>query len=171
GSAFGMLPVQLVGIVLLVVSAGFLLLELRHPGITFAGIAGIVTLVLGGLLLFNNNIPGVGVSPWTIIPVAAVMALYLIFVVPSIVRARHLPARAGSERFIGLQGVATTAIDPRGTARVASELWTADSVAGPIASGVRVRVVGAEGLRLKVEPVMESEETSLTPLEEMGGKR
>jgi membrane-bound serine protease (ClpP class) len=169
GTAFGMLPVQLVGIVLLVVSAGFLLLELRHPGITFAGIAGIVTLVLGGLLLFNNNVPGVGVSPWTIAPVAAIMTLYLVFVVPSIVRARHLPARSGSERFVGHEGVATTAIDPRGTASISSELWTVDSVAGPIAPGVRVRVVGAEGLRLKVEPVIAAKETPLTPLEKMGG--
>ena len=86
-TAFGMLPVQIVGIVLLVASAGFLLLELKHPGLTFAGIAGIVTLILGGLLLFNNNIPGVGVSPWTIIPVAIVMSLYLVFVVPAVVRA------------------------------------------------------------------------------------
>jgi membrane-bound serine protease (ClpP class) len=169
GTAFGMLPVQLIGIVLLVISAGFLLLELRHPGITFAGIAGIVTLILGGLLLFNNNVPGVGVSPWTITPVAAFMTLYLVFVVPSIVRARHLPARSGAERFVGHEGVATTAIDPRGTARIASELWTVDSVAGPIAPGARVRVVGAEGLRLKVEPVIAAKETPLTPLEKMGG--
>jgi membrane-bound serine protease (ClpP class) len=169
GTAFGMLPVQLVGIVLLVASAVFLLLELKHPGITFAGIAGIVTLVLGGLLLFNNNVPGVGVSPWTIIPVAVVMSLYLVFVVPAVVRARKLPARAGSERFIGAEGVATTAIRPRGTARVSSELWTVDSVAGPIPKGARVRVVGAEGLRLKVEPVLDASKTPATPLETTGG--
>jgi membrane-bound serine protease (ClpP class) len=169
GSAFGMLPVQLIGIVLLVASAGFLLLELKHPGITFAGIAGIVTLVLGGLLLFNNDVPGVGVSPWTILPVALVMALYLIFVVPAVLRARHLPARAGAERFVGSEGVATTEISPRGTARVSSELWTADSVAGPIAQGTRVRVVGVEGLRLKVEPVTASQEAPASPLERMGG--
>ncbi|MDP9226307.1 MAG: hypothetical protein M3P18_21205 [Actinomycetota bacterium] len=32
-------------------------------------------------------------------------------------------------------------------------MWTVDSVGGPIARGTRVKVVGAEGLRLKVEPV------------------
>jgi membrane-bound serine protease (ClpP class) len=169
GAAFGMLPVQLIGIVLLVASAGFLLLELKHPGITFAGIAAIVTLILGGLLLFNNDVPGVGVSPLTIIPVAVVMTLYLIFVVPAVLHARHLPARAGTERFIGKEGVATTALKPRGTARVASELWTVDSVAGPIARGTRVRVVAVEGLRLKVEPVIASTEAPTTPLERMGG--
>jgi membrane-bound serine protease (ClpP class) len=168
-TAFGMLPVQIVGIVLLVASAGFLLLELKHPGLTFAGIAGIVTLILGGLLLFNNNIPGVGVSPWMIIPVAIVMSAYLIFVVPAVVRARNLPARAGAHRLIGAEGVATTAIRPRGTARVASELWTVDSVAGPIAKGTRVRVVGTEGLRLKVEPVLDTQKAPATPLEKMGG--
>jgi membrane-bound serine protease (ClpP class) len=168
-TAFGMLPVQLVGLALLVVSAGFLLLELKHPGITFAGIAGIVTLILGGLLLFNSTVPGSGVSPWTIAPVAIVMTLYLIFVVPRVLRARHLPASAGPERLIGREGVATTAIQLRGTARVASELWTVDSMAGPIAAGTRVRVVGVEGLRLQVEPVPASEPTEVPPLERMGG--
>jgi membrane-bound serine protease (ClpP class) len=167
-TAFGMLPVQLVGIVLLLVSAGFLLLELKHPGINFAGIAGIVTLVLGGLLLFNSTIPGAGVSPWTIAPVAVVMALYLAIVVPAVMRARHLPALTGPERLVGAQGLATTAIDPRGTARVASELWTVDSVGGPIARGAVVKVVGAEGLRLKVEPVTEPEETEAA-FQRLGG--
>jgi membrane-bound serine protease (ClpP class) len=168
-TAFGMLPVQLVGILLLVVSAGFLLLELKHPGITFAGVAGIVTLVLGGLLLFNSSVPGSAVSPWTIVPVALVMSLYLIFVVPAVLRARHLPSATGSQRFIGSEGVATTAIAPRGTARVSSELWTVDSVAGPIAAGSRIRVVGAEGLRLKVEPLPHSDKEPAAPLEQIGG--
>jgi membrane-bound serine protease (ClpP class) len=167
-TAFGMLAVQLVGVVLLVISAGFLLLELKHPGITFAGVAGIVTLILGGMLLFNTNVPNGGVSLWTIGPVALVMSLYLVLVVPAVLRARHLPAAVGSQRFIGSEGVATSSIRPRGTARVASELWTADSVAGPIARGERVRVVGVEGLRLKVEPVRDPEKPP-APLEQIGG--
>jgi membrane-bound serine protease (ClpP class) len=169
-TAFGMLAVQLVGIVLLVVSAGFLLLELKHPGITFAGIAGIVTLVLGGMLLFNTSVPDGGVSAWTIAPVAILMSLYLIFLVPAVLRARHLPATMGAGRVVGSEGVATTSIRPRGTARVASELWTVDSVAGPIARGARVRVVGAEGLRLKVEPSPDPEKPPPAPLEQIGGK-
>jgi membrane-bound serine protease (ClpP class) len=168
-TAFGMLAVELVGIVLLVISAGFLLLELKHPGITFAGVAGIVTLVLGGLLLFDSSVPGSGVSLWTIAPVAIVMSLYLMFVVPAVLRARHLPAAMRTSRLIGSEGVATTAIEPQGTARVASELWTAESVGAPIASGSRVRVVAAEGLRLKVEPVTESERAPQPPLEQIGG--
>jgi membrane-bound serine protease (ClpP class) len=171
-TAFGMLPVQLVGVVLLVASALFMLLELKHPGLTFSGIAAIVTLIVGGLLLFNRNIPGVGVSPLTIAPVALVMTGYLVFVLPAVVRARRLPARAGgAERFIGSEGVATTPIRPRGTARIRSELWTVDSVAGPIPRGARVRVVGTEGLRLKVEPVIDATKDAVGSLETLGGNQ
>ena len=48
--ALGMLPVQLIGVVLLVASLVFFVLELLHPGVGLPAIAGVVCLVLGGLL-------------------------------------------------------------------------------------------------------------------------
>jgi membrane-bound serine protease (ClpP class) len=155
-TAFGMLAVQLVGVILLLASAVFFVLELKYPGVSGAGIGGLITLVLGGLLLFNSSIPDGRVSPWVIAPVAIAVGLFFAFVIPAALKTRKLPSQASIDRVIGMEGVATTALKPQGVAQVASERWTVESVAGNVSQGGRVRVVGAEGLRLKVEPVADA---------------
>jgi membrane-bound serine protease (ClpP class) len=154
-AAFGMLAVQLIGVILLMASAVFFFLELKYPGISGAGIGGLITLVLGGLLLFNTSVPNGQVSPWVIAPVAGSVALFFAFVIPAAMRVRKLPSETIIDRVIGMEGIATTALKPQGVAQVASERWSVESVAGNVREGGRVRVVGAEGLRLKVEPVVD----------------
>jgi membrane-bound serine protease (ClpP class) len=163
-AAFGMLPVQLIGIVLLVASAGLFLVELKHPGIGVSGISAVITLIAGGLLLFDPAVPGVGVSLFVIVPVAALMGVYFMLVAPAALSARKLPAQTGIERLIGAEGIVVRDLDPQGTAQIASELWSAESIADPVMRGRRVRVVAAEGLRLKVEaiPDLVTEEEATT---------
>jgi membrane-bound serine protease (ClpP class) len=160
--SFGMLPVQLVGIVLLLASAVFFLLELKHPGLGLPTVGGLVTLVLGGLFLFNPSVPNARVSWSVIVPVAAFTALFFVFVVGAAVRARRLPKSTGRESLMGAEGVVTTVLSPRGVVQVAGERWTAESSAGPVPAGSRVRVVGVEGLTLRVEPVVERVEGGVT---------
>lgn len=155
-TAFGMLAVQLVGVILLLASSVFFLLELKYPGVSAAGFGGVVTLVLGGLLLFNSAVPNGRVSLWVLVPVAAAVALFFAFVIPAAMRVRKLPSQTIIDRVIGMEGIATTALKPEGVAQVASERWTVESIAGNVKEGGRVRVVGADGLRLKVEPVVEA---------------
>jgi membrane-bound serine protease (ClpP class) len=96
------------------------------------------------------------------------MALFFAFVAPVALRARKLPVITGVERLIGTEGVVVRALNPQGTARIAAEVWTAESIGGTVRKGERVRVVAAEGLRLVVEPVRESEEAES---ETVGGAR
>jgi membrane-bound serine protease (ClpP class) len=151
--SFGMLPVQLVGVALLVASAAFFLLELKAPGIGAFTAAGVITLVLGGLFLFNPSVPNARVSPGVIVPVALAAIAFFGFAVRAALRARRRPPTMRIENLVGREGVVTTALTPRGVVHVASESWTADSVAGSIPKGSRVRVVGTTGLRLQVAPV------------------
>jgi membrane-bound serine protease (ClpP class) len=163
-TAFGMLAVQLVGVILLLASVVFFVLELKYPGISAAGVGGLITLVLGGLLLFNSSIPDGRVSPWVIAPVAGCVALFFAFVIPAALRVRKMPSQASIDRVIGMEGVATTALKPQGVAQVASERWTVESIGGNVREGGRVRVVGAAGLRLKVEPVVDDRSKTKTPV-------
>jgi membrane-bound serine protease (ClpP class) len=154
--SFGMLPVQLLGVILLLASAGLFVIELKHPGVSIPGIGALITLVAGGLLLFDPAVPGVGVSLWIIIPVAALMGLFFSVAAPAALRARKLPAQTGIQKLIGAEGEVVRDIDPQGTVQVAAELWTAESTGGSILKGRHVRVVAIDGLRLQVEPVSES---------------
>ena len=162
--SFGMLPFRLIGVILLVASAVFFLVELKAPGIGAATFGGVVCLVLGGLFLFDSSVPNARVDPWVIVPVAVAAAGFFGFVVKAALRLRHRPAAMQVQNLIGTVGVVTTALTPRGVVHVASEQWTADSLAGTIPKGSRVRVVGADGLRLRVEPVEDAERWESSPV-------
>ncbi|HEY3211468.1 MAG TPA: nodulation protein NfeD [Actinomycetota bacterium] len=152
---FGFLPVQLAGVILLVLSAIFFLLELKHPGIGLPTVGGVITLVLGGLLLFNSAVPNARVSPWLLAGVAIALVLFFGFVVRAVMKARHLPRSAGIEGMAGEPGVAIDDLNPVGRVRARRENWSAESVGPPIAKGSPVRVVEVRGLRLVVEPASE----------------
>jgi membrane-bound serine protease (ClpP class) len=152
---FGLLPVQIVGVVLLVASALFFLLELKHPGLGLPTVGGVACLIAGGLTLFNPAVPNARVSLWTILPVAAFLVLFFATVVNAVLRAKRLPAETEGGRVIGAMGVVERDLDPDGVVLVASEQWTARSASGRIPRGATVRVVAMQGLRLVVEPVRE----------------
>ncbi|HEV8420044.1 MAG TPA: NfeD family protein, partial [Actinomycetota bacterium] len=152
---FGFLPVQLAGVILLVLSAIFFLLELKHPGIGLPTVGGVITLILGGLLLFNSAVPNARVSPWLLAAVAIALVLFFGFVVRAVMKARHLPRAGGIEGMIGELAVAIDDLNPTGRVRARRENWSAESTAPPIAKGTSVRVLEVRGLRLVVEPAGE----------------
>jgi membrane-bound serine protease (ClpP class) len=151
--SFGLLPVRLIGIALLVASVVFFVLELKVPGLGIWSVAGIASLVLGGLLLFDSA-GGVRVSLFTIVPVAAFTALFFGFVVSKALALRHLPAPLGPQAVVGREGVVIGGdLDPDGVVRVAAEDWKATASVGRIPSGSKIRVTRLDGLVLTVEPV------------------
>ena len=151
--SFGLLPVRLIGIALLVASVVFFVIELKVPGLGIWSIAGIVALVLGGLFLFDTS-GGVRVSPFAIAPVAAFMALFFGLVVSKALAMRHLPAAQGPQAIVGREGVVLAGgLDPEGVVRVAAEEWKATSPAGNVPAGSRIRVTRLDGLVLTVEPL------------------
>jgi membrane-bound serine protease (ClpP class) len=150
--SFGFLPVQLGGVVLLVVSAVFFLAELKHPGLGLPTVGGVITLVFGGLLLFNSSVPNARVSPWVLAGVATGLVLFFAIVVRAVLAARSMPKTAGPEDMAGEEGVAVDDLAPRGRVRARRETWSAQSAGAAIPAGSRVRVLRMDGLRLIVEP-------------------
>ncbi len=152
-ASFGLLPVRLIGIAFLVASVVFFVIELKVPGLGVWSAAGVASLVLGGLFLFDSS-GGVRVSPFVIVPVAAFMALFFGFVVAKALAMRHLPAAQGPEAVVGREGVVLAAgLDPEGVVRVAAEEWMARSASGSIPGGSKIRVTRLDGLVLTVEPL------------------
>src|SRR6266511_3189572 len=150
--SFGLLPFQLIGVVLLIGSVVSFILELKAPGVGIFTVLGVVLLVLGGLTLFDRSVPNSRVSLWVILPVAALMAGFFGLVLRALLRARHLPVLMRERNLIGHVGVVTTSLTPTGNVHVASETWSAVSTSGPVPAGTRVVIEDVEGLRLKVAP-------------------
>ena len=151
--SFGMLPIQLAGVVLIVVAVALFVVELKHPGIGLPAVGGAAFLALGALTLFDRDVSNATVSPWLIAVAAAASLLFFGVVVRASLRARRLPPPAGLERLIGAEGIVVKDVDPVGVVRIASEEWTATAASGLVPAGAVVRVVAVDRLRLAVEPV------------------
>ena len=105
---------------------------------------------VGSLFLFTEFPP-----TWLALGTGLVgMAATMFSGMPSMVRARFGTPTIGREWMVGLEGTATTAVDPEGTVRVRGALWRArTNRATPLSPEEAVRVAGIDGLMLEVEPL------------------
>ncbi len=153
----GNLPVSWVGVGLILLGMGLIYFELLAPGLGAFGLSGGVSFVIGAFLMFARfsppaiPTPSVGVSIWAVAAVSAVFFSFggLLFMGIRSSKLTHYVST--SRRLVGDMGVTTTALEPRGTVRVGSELWTAESDDGrPIRTGEKIVVAEIDGITLKV---------------------
>jgi membrane-bound serine protease (ClpP class) len=150
------LPVNLVGLLLLIVSAVLFILEVKTPGFGILGGGGIVAFVLGSLLLFSPQFfpldLGKGVSLWLIGGFTAFSFLFFFGVIAAAIKVRNRPRmKLGMDAMPGSSGLASSDLNPMGTVLVAGSYWRARSTSISIQAGETVRVVGKEGLELLVK--------------------
>ena len=135
-------------------------------GILTAG--GVVSLVLGGLLLIDpTQAPGMqGVPLATALGVGVGIGGFFFFAVYKVLELRRRKPVTGRDSLIGSQAQTRSALEPTGMVYLNGELWRATSVDGPVPPGRIVRVVGVDGLLLRVEPVAGSPATAPLPTEQ-----
>ena len=115
------------------------------------GVGGIVSLILGGLLLTSTSNPEFQVSRWLIYGWAAVIGVFFLMIMSTILRMRRmLPAKTGGQALIGRAAVARSPLEPSGQVFLQGERWQATSEDGPVRGGERVIVTGVRGLHLTV---------------------
>ena len=121
----GRLPVNAGGVILLVVAFVFFIIELKAGGHAVAALAGVASLVLGGLFLYDPSVPNTRVSLPLLIALAVVLGGFFVLVARAALRARQAPVVTGTESLIGEEAVVTEALDPTGRVRVRGEAWAA----------------------------------------------
>lgn len=155
--AMHMLPINITGLVLIVLAIALFVLEAKYPTHGILGIGGVIAMILGALMLVRSPITGGGVNGWIAIAVAIPFALIVIFLARLVLRSRTWKTATGKEELVGELGQVTQALGPGGAAGmvfVHGELWRAAAPDGAtIPKGARVRVRKVEGLLLHVEPV------------------
>jgi membrane-bound serine protease (ClpP class) len=157
---FGTLPVNIGGLVLLAAAFVFFAIDLHVPGHGIATVAGMVSLVLGGLYLYDGSVPNARVSRWLLAVITLAFAGFFFFVVRAVLKARHAPSTTGVLSLIGVEGEVTEPLQPMGRVLVRGESWRAmvrEPPAEPIPIGARVRVAAVEGLTMEVEPLVGTE--------------
>jgi len=152
--AFNLLPINSMGVLLILVGLGLLALEVKvmSHGVLAAG--GILALVLGALILVNSPWPQARIHLSTALSVALPLGVIMVVLLRYVIAAQRRKATTGEAGMVDSVGVAKTDLEPLGKVLVHGELWDARA-RQPIAKGTRVRVREVEGLTLVVEPVPE----------------
>ncbi|HYS05876.1 MAG TPA: nodulation protein NfeD [Candidatus Dormibacteraeota bacterium] len=146
------LPMNWIGVALVVAGIVMFLLELKVPSYGTLTVGGVACLVLGALMLFKNEpgMPEVAVARWTIVSIAGSAALIMAILTTLIVRVSRLKVTTGSAGLVGERGTALTDVGSEGRVFVHGEYWNARA-ARPIQKGANVRVTRVRDLVLDVE--------------------
>ncbi len=149
----GVLPVNWVGLIFLATAFVLFVMDVKAPTHGALTAAGVVSFIVGALVLFNSsNTPAFQRVSVPLVVGAGLLTAGLFFAVLTFaLRAQRRPVAVGTEALIGRVGEARSELSPSGTVQVAGELWTAESEGEkPIPKGARIEVIGVEGLRLRV---------------------
>lgn len=149
--ALQMLPVNYVGLALILLGLAFMVAEAFVPSFGILGLGGVAAFVIGAVVLIDTDVPGFGVSPYLIGALAVTSAVILAGIGGLALKSYRRPVVSGSEELIGSEGEVMTCSDSQCWARVHGELWQVRSTA-QLAPGLRIKVTGEEGLTLVVTP-------------------
>jgi membrane-bound serine protease (ClpP class) len=149
------LPVNYAGLALIIFGIILFLLEIKITSHGLLTIGGIVSLLLGSLMLIRDDsaFPLLKISTTVVVSTTVVTALFFLFVVGAGIRAQRAKPVTGLEGFIGETGVVLEPLDPLGNVRVHGEIWQAQSNTGRIEAGEKIRVLSMQNFRLTVEPL------------------
>jgi membrane-bound serine protease (ClpP class) len=144
-----LLPINYTGLALMVLGIALLVAEAFIPAFGVLGIGGIISLALGSLLLFDTPASDFAVDRSIVFTAVATLSAFVFAISYLVVRSQSAAPTLGMEGLIGKIGEARSKLSPNGKVFVHGEYWNAQGD-GEIEPGDRVKVVGYDGMRLKV---------------------
>ena len=148
--SLGVLPVNYAGILFIVLAFGLFIGEVLTTSFGLFTAGGIVSLVIGSLILFQGAPPLFRVDPWLIAVVTIILAGTMAFVLHRAIKAHRKQAATGREELIGKTAVVREALNPQGTVFFKGERWTAISESGEVKPGEEVIINRVDSLTLYV---------------------
>lgn len=150
--AFQMIPVNYAGILLIILALIFFMMEMKISSYGLLSIAGIISLLLGSLMLFDRGDPEIELSLGVLIPTLVLVSSFFVTVAALVFKSQLSKPLTGANGLVGEIGIVKKDLMPAGKVFVHGELWNA-TAKDTIQEGTRVRVVDVVNLVLEVEPV------------------
>jgi membrane-bound serine protease (ClpP class) len=148
--SLGVLPFNWAGVLLIALAFGLFIGEVLTTTFGLFTAGGVISLVIGSLILFKGASPVFKVDPWLIASVTIVISGVFAFVINRAIRAHRKQAATGREELIGKRAVVKETLDPEGTVFYKGERWSAISEKGRIEAGEEVIITAVDGLILNV---------------------
>jgi membrane-bound serine protease (ClpP class) len=150
--AFQILSVNYAGLALVALGVGMIVAEFFFPTFGSLGLGGLIAFVVGSLILFDSDIPGMNIGLPVIAAIATVGGLVIVAMGWLASRSLRRPVVTGVQAMIGDRAEVLEAFSGKGRIRYGGELWNARS-ASALQAGQAVRITQVDGLTLWVEPV------------------
>jgi len=147
--SFRTLPINYAGLLLIIFAVLLFILEVKVVSHGLLAIGGVVSFIIGGMMLIDTSDPALKISKTVIFSVALVIAAFIIIAVTYAVKARVAKPTTGKEGLVGEVGTVKSSLDKIGYVYVAGELWEAFSNE-TLEEGVEVVVEEVQGMKLKV---------------------
>jgi membrane-bound serine protease (ClpP class) len=149
--AFQTLPVNYAGLLLIILAIILFILEVKIVSHGVLTIGGIISMIIGSLMLFESPAPFMKLSLRIILPAVVITALFFTLTLSLAFKAYRRKPVTGPEGLIGEEGVAGTEITKDGgMVLLHGERWSAFSDE-PISKGEKIKVEAVSGLKVKVK--------------------
>ncbi len=147
------LPVNYAGLLLILFSIILFVAEIKIPSYGILTIGGVVSLILGSLMLFKSSVPFIQIS-WKVIAFAVVITtLFFLFAIGLGIRAQRRQPVTGREGLVGEVGIALDTFSRgKGKVEVHGEIWKAVSE-DTIRKGDEVEIIGVKNLNIVVKKI------------------
>ena len=149
--AFQILSVNYAGLALVAVGVGMIIAEFFFPAFGSLGVGGLIAFVVGSLILFDTEVPGMNIALPLIAAVATVGGLVIAGIAYVAARSLRRPVVTGVQGMVGDNAEVIQGFTGTGRVRYRGELWKARSDA-ELRAGQMARIVKVDGLTLWVEP-------------------
>ena len=150
--AFQVLSVNYAGLALVALGVGMMIAEFFFPTFGSLGLGGLIAFVVGSLILFDTETPGMNIALPMIAGVAAVGGLVIVGIAYVAARSMRRPVVTGVQGMMGDRAEVIQAFNGSGRVRYRGELWKAHSEV-ELQPGQMARIVKVDGLTLWVEPL------------------
>jgi membrane-bound serine protease (ClpP class) len=119
------IPVNYAGVLLIIFAAVLFLLEIKVTSYGILSIGGVISLVLGSIMLVDSPLPFLQIS-WMVIAAATVtFTLFFLLAIGFAIRAHRRRPTTGKEGLIGEEGIVIEDLNPLGMVEVHGEIWKA----------------------------------------------
>lgn len=155
--ALQLLPVNYAGLALILFAVILFIAETQVVSNGLLTIGGVISLLLGSMMLIETPAEYMRISLSVIIPAVLVSAGFFGFAMTKAIGARLKRPTTGIEGLVGEVGTAATVIAPEGKAFIHGEVWNAISDQH-IDRGEAIQVVGVVNLKMKVKRLPDTRE-------------
>ncbi len=149
--SLGSLPINYAGLFLIIFAVILFIADVKAQSHGVLTIGGIISMVLGTVLLIPAGYTYLAISKAVIIGVTVLTSGFFIFLVAMVAKSLRSKPVSGKEGMIGMTVKAISDIGEHGTVALGGEIWNAEAVGDVINKGEKAIIMEVQGLILKVK--------------------